>query len=293
MDYSDYFSGIQSQIDSALNSYQEQINGAIGSYEAAIGNYIQSYQDSLGQMLTAPDPFDQSAAYMDILRQQSNLNNSWSAEQAQKQMDFQERMSSTAIQRQMADLKAAGLNPVLSAKLGGASTPSGASATADTAIVSAMANIMDKLIDYQQTSALAGIAMGSGSGYGSGYYGSEDAGYVDPKTAGQMAQSIGLPYWLGSVGANMINGYNGVTIKRGESNGLAWKVGNAAGAASPATNAASKAYHENTKYAFANANQGLQNSPIVKAGAKLVSGIAKQITSSGAAKINVSGKGLH
>lgn len=54
------------------------------------------------------------------------IQNQQAKKAAKRQMGFQAQMSNTAVQRQMADMRKAGINPILAAKYGGASTPAGA-----------------------------------------------------------------------------------------------------------------------------------------------------------------------
>ncbi|AXL14524.1 DNA pilot protein [Microviridae sp.] len=54
--------------------------------------------------------------------------NAQNAKQAADNRAFQERMSNTAYQRAMVDMKQAGLNPMLAYRMGGASTPMGGQA---------------------------------------------------------------------------------------------------------------------------------------------------------------------
>lgn len=80
------------------------------------------------------------------------------AEMAQKQMDFQERMSNTQWQRGTKDMQAAGLNPMLAYSQGGASSPSGATASMANELGSGVSSALQAATGVQQLEATkAGI----------------------------------------------------------------------------------------------------------------------------------------
>lgn len=115
-------------------SFLSSIGGALSSFASSgIGKFIGNIAPGLlnaGAGIYGANQSKQAVKEAaEVSRQSAREQMEFQTRSNAKQMAFQERMSNTAHQRQIRDLERAGLNPILSAKYGGSSVPSGSSSS--------------------------------------------------------------------------------------------------------------------------------------------------------------------
>lgn len=155
-------SSLGNLLSNALGGITGNNSGTAANFNAGQAQTANNLQTGLWTMANLMNQINVNRQNEKALESVTSAN-AYNAAEAQKNRDWQEKMSSTSYQRAVEDMKKAGINPILAAKNGGTDTGSGATASSAglpsfshaqaTAIPAAHTATMQAMYDYGNNTA--------------------------------------------------------------------------------------------------------------------------------------------